>query len=159
MNITQLHKNVNNVIDNLNDIILSLTMESEPSIVELNKEQMFEGETNEGKDIRPKYSENPYFKSKKSADKYAEWKMKITPGKRRKKDVPNLFIKGDFYDSIYVEKAEEYIESKTNTALGQKVTSVHKNVLGLNKSSLKILAENIKEPLINKLKDELTKSN
>lgn len=159
MDFTQLHKNVNDVIENLNDIVLSLAMDSKPSIVELNKEQMFEGETNDGKDIRPKYSENPYFKSKKSADKYAEWKMKITPGKRRKKDVPNLFIKGDFYDSIYAEKTEEYIEPKTNTTLGQKVTSVHKNVLGLNKSSLKIVAENIKEPLINKLRNELTKSN
>lgn len=157
MNLTQLHNNCSDVIENLSDIVLGLAMEATPSIVDLNRNQMYEGETNEGKDISPKYSEDPYFKTKESAARYAEWKQKITPGKKRKKDVPNLFINGAFYDSLYAKIYNQEIIVNSDTMLGRKVIGGHKKVLGLNKESLKTVSSNIKEPLINTLKNELTK--
>jgi hypothetical protein len=159
MNLMELHNNVTNVISEMRNIVLSLAIEAEPSIVELNRSQLWEGKTNEGKDITPKYSENPFFKSKESAEKYANWKQKITPGKTRKKDVPNLFIDGTFYDSIYAKLYGDEININSNIALGTKIIAVHKKVLGLNKESLRVVSNAIKEPLINTLKDELTRSN
>lgn len=158
MDLTQLHSNLTDVIDNIESIVLDLAMEANPSIVELNQEQMYEGKTSEGNDISPKYSENPYFKTKESAARYAEWKMKITPNKDRNKDVPNLYINGGFYESIISDKTDKEITQKTTSALGRKIISEHKDVLGLNKKSLKIMSQNIKEPLLNNIRDELTKS-
>jgi hypothetical protein len=157
MTIGTLQSNVQNIVDNLDSIVLGLTMEANPSVVDLNREQMMEGQTNKGEDITPKYADNPYFKSKESAQRYSDWKDDITPNSKRKKGVPNLFINGKFHNSLEAVLNKDFINVKTDS-FGEDIIQVHRNVLGLNEESLKIIREDIKPKLQKKLKDEIQRS-
>jgi hypothetical protein len=99
---------------------------------DLQRDQMMEGRGVDGEFIRPFYSENPYFKSKESADRYANWKQKITPNPQRPKDVPNLYINGYFHDSLYTKFMGNEFEMESNASFGDNVFNVHKNAQGLN---------------------------
>jgi len=68
-----------------------------------NKTQLYDGKTSTGDDVSPTYLEDPYFEDKAEAQRYSDWKDQITPNKRRKKGVPNLFINGKFYSTITVQ--------------------------------------------------------
>ena len=76
-------------------------------------EQLYSGMNGDEAPLRPKYSQDPYFKEtygknwKKHAVDYAKWKKNIQPPERsylgfrpRAMDTPNLIIRGDFYSSI-----------------------------------------------------------
>lgn len=79
-------------------------------MLDLNLEQMMEGKTKEGTDISPSYLEDPYFKSRESAQRYSDWKDKITPNPKRKKGVPNYYINGQYHSSIEIEVNGESID-------------------------------------------------
>lgn len=66
---------------------------------EKNKEQLSAGKNKQGTDITPGYLDDPYFKSRESAQRYSLWKDKITPNPLRKSGTPNLFINGAYYKS------------------------------------------------------------
>src|SRR5690349_16298463 len=66
----------------------------------LNRKQLLEGKLSTGRDLHPTYLEDPFFKTKEAAQKYSDWKDKITPNPKRKKGVPNLYITGPFHRSI-----------------------------------------------------------
>lgn len=101
-------------------------------VLSIQKEQMMEGKNIFGENIRPLYSENPYFKKPGAAQRYAEWKAKITPNAKRDKDAPNLFINGKFHSSVKSVFGDNEIKVFSDSSLGSKVLSVHKDVLGLN---------------------------
>lgn len=84
--------------------------ETKEAMLSLNRMQLLRGLTSEGEYLSPKYSEDPFFKSKESAKRYAQWKKKIEPVKTdRPEDVPNLYIVGVFHGSIDVNaNANEY---------------------------------------------------
>jgi hypothetical protein len=88
---------------NITDIAEEVLNKTSPVALEANKDQLFDGKLSTGEDISPTYLEDPYFKSKESAQRYSDWKDAITPNNRRKKGVPNLFINGAFYQSIEVQ--------------------------------------------------------
>ena len=67
------------------------------------KDQLWDGKNADGNNITPSYLDDPYFKTKKQAEAYANWKNRITPNSRRDKNTPNLFINGFFYDSLRIE--------------------------------------------------------
>jgi len=69
----------------------------------LNLEQMMEGKTRTGEDITPSYLDDPFFKSRESAQRYSDWKDKITPNPKRKKGTPNYYINGTYHDSIEIQ--------------------------------------------------------
>jgi len=88
---------------NLQDIAEEVLNTTGPIALEANKDQLYDGKLSTGEDISPTYLEDPYFKSKESAQRYSDWKDEITPNKRRKKGVSNLFINGAYYASIQVQ--------------------------------------------------------
>lgn len=137
MTLDELNKNVQ--VFDVKKEVKEILGENSELITDLNKDQLWSGKTNEGEDIRPYYSENPYFKKEGAAERYANWKAKITPDSRRKNDVPNLYVNGKFYSEIHYNK--EAMKLYTNGSLASKVTSVHKNVIGLNKESTAILID------------------
>lgn len=59
-----------------------------------------EGKGRDGTDLSPTYLEDPYFKTKEAAQRYSDWKDKITPNPIRKSGVPNLYINGFYHNSI-----------------------------------------------------------
>ena len=74
--------------------------EEKDFVLDLNREQLYDGKDREGNDLHPTYFEDPYFKSPAQAAGYSRWKDKITPNPRRTPGVPNLFINGYYYKSI-----------------------------------------------------------
>lgn len=155
MTLTEFKHNVNSV--DFKEIVIDSAMNEKELIAEFNKAQLWDGVTHEGYEIRPYYSEDPYFKSAQSAERYASWKQKITPNSRRNKDVPNLFVVGEFYKSIQAKRERDYIEVTSETTLGKKITNKFDNILGLNEPNLAELSETILPNIITKLKYELTK--
>lgn len=73
-------------------------------ILEMNRDQLMEGKSSEGKDLRPYYSEDPWFKKPGAAIRYAAWKQRITPNPLRKRDVPNLFINGRYHSNFFFKR-------------------------------------------------------
>lgn len=80
-------------------------------ILELQREQLFEGKASNGQDIRPYYSEDlkpgGFFYSVDSAGRYADWKLNGInypyTARNRNPDAPNLFINGRFHDELGVQ--------------------------------------------------------
>ena len=87
----------------MNAIAEDVLNQTSSTAVQMNRGQLYDGKLSTGDDISPTYLEDPYFKSKESAQKYSDWKDAITPNPRRKKGVPNLFIIGAYHESITAE--------------------------------------------------------
>jgi hypothetical protein len=95
---------------NLQNEVAGSVNETKEAMLSLNRMQLLRGLDKEGNYLSPKYSEDPFFKSKESAKRYAQWKKKIEPVKTdRPEDVPNLYIVGVFHGSIDVKaNASDY---------------------------------------------------
>lgn len=65
-----------------------------------NQLQLYDGKRSDGRDIFPTYLDDPYFTTRAAAQKYSDWKDKITPNRRRTPGVPNLYINGYFHSTI-----------------------------------------------------------
>lgn len=121
--------------------------ESKGEFIALNQEQMLEGKTSLGDDISPSYLEDPYFKTKESAQRYSDWKDDITPNPKRKKGVPNLYIIGSFHNSLEMEvKKDEYVLSAGYKDAASILGKFH-DVLGLNDEKREQLIEEKLEPV------------
>jgi len=97
VNLSQLHSNISDVIDNLENIVLEAAMESKETIADLNTSQLEVGKTSEGNNIEPSYYSPAYAKLKKSMGKKA-------PG-----SIPDLKLTGDFYGGFYAELKDGWI--------------------------------------------------
>lgn len=71
-------------------------------LLDENKAQLFAGKLNTGQNLSPTYQEDPYFKTPAAAQRYSDWKDRITPNSERESGVPNLFINGTFFASISI---------------------------------------------------------
>jgi hypothetical protein len=157
MDFQTLHRNFGSLISELNELVLDSAMELDKFIAELNREQLWNGETSNEGTISPKYSQDPYFKSPEAAARYAAWKSKITPSPKRDADTPNLYINGTYHKSIYTKREGNGITTDSNIPLGQKIQSKFKNIKGLNKGSITKLKPDLLEILINKTRNKLHK--
>lgn len=110
--LTQLLSRVQSVNEGLNtgSIVRDVVINHEADILELQRQQLFEGKASNGEDIRPYYSEDlkpgGYFHSVDSAGRYSAWKQGLTyPYKAgsRNPDAPNLYINGKFHSELGVE--------------------------------------------------------
>ncbi|MGN6416147.1 MAG: hypothetical protein ACTHMC_01555 [Pseudobacter sp.] len=79
-------------------------------MLELNLEQMMEGKTRTGEDITPSYLDDPYFKSRESAQRYSDWKDEITPNPKRTPGTPNYYINGMYHGTIKITVNGDKIE-------------------------------------------------
>lgn len=76
-------------------------------ILSMQRAQLMEGKSSDGEDLRPYYTEDPYFKTPEAAQRYAGWKQRITPNPKRNRNAPNLYINGSFHSELGVEFQEE----------------------------------------------------
>lgn len=144
--------------DRLPSIINDEFAKREDHIINMNLDQLWDGKDIDGNDIRPFYSEDPYFKTKKQALAYKAWKQKITPNSKRNPDAPNLYITGEYYRSKVLQLNNDEIVFKTTSPLGNNIEANHKNIEGLNEEHYNIVVNDyIKPRLINELKEELSK--
>lgn len=89
------------------DLIRNVVVRHGEEILDLQREQLFEGKASSGNDIRPYYSEDlkpkGYFYSVETAGRYAAWKasgINYPYKASRNPDAPNLFINGRFHDEL-----------------------------------------------------------
>ena len=93
------------------------------------KNQLWDGQKPDGSDITPSYLDDPFFKSRKQAEAYANWKMKISKNSRRNKYAPNLFINGYFYNTLKVQTKDTAFEVNSSW---NEVGGKYKDALGLS---------------------------
>lgn len=109
-------------------------------LLEVQKDQLYAGQTPEGGYLSPTYSRDPYFKTPGAGARYAKWKASIHPRrpasylKARPEDVPNLIVNGNrFYNhlSCTVTKRQiRYINA------GIDMRPKYGDILGLNAESI-----------------------
>lgn len=111
-------------------------VEYAPDVEMLNRDQMMKGQDGDGKPIRPRYSEDPFFKTRQQAEEYIRWKWQITPNPFRDPDTPNLFINGQYHYSrqLYIEDRKIKFKSADNNA--PEIESKYKNLDGLSPESV-----------------------
>lgn len=98
-------------------------------ILELQRQQLFEGKRPDGEDIRPYYSEDlkpaGYFYSVESAERYAAWKKDGInypyTANNRNPDAPNLYINGRFHDELGVQFGADAVGIVPTTGYAQKI--------------------------------------
>lgn len=105
---------INSIADGFEGACLECMDKNKSVIENLIHEQLYAGIDGEGQYINPTYDNDPYFNEdgiwKGRAHAYKEWKERITPPETsyllrlppRPVNIPNLKIKGNFYDSIKV---------------------------------------------------------
>lgn len=104
----------------VNDISLKSVEETKEEYVLENQEQMLAGKTSDGSDITPSYLNDPYFKSRESAQRYSDWKDAISPKAGRNSGTPNLFINGRYHNGLraVVDSEGVRIESSSPDTVG-----------------------------------------
>ena len=121
---------------------------------ELVKDQLYAGLDGDEKDLRPTYFEDPYFKSRASAENYSKWKDALSQRGEsifapRKRGTPNLIITGTaFYNRIRVDVTDEIIV-KSSGLSDKLIRKYGESILKLSKTAIGYYIE---EKLFNKLK-------
>lgn len=125
--------------ENLTVLTYSALDDMEDEALKMFHSQLDEGKRPDGSEIRPYYSEDPYFKSKESAGRYASWKQKITPNSKRNKDAPNLRINGKFYSELSAKITQDGIKIEGRTNYARKIMAKYDNTFGLSPSNVRKL--------------------
>lgn len=105
---------------------------NEEKIISIQQGQIYDGKTNQNQDIRPLYTEDPYFKTPQQAQGYIKWKQRITPNSSRNPNAPNLFINGYFFNSLRLVKinSDVVVRSLAGGEIG-KLDDKYQNLFGL----------------------------
>lgn len=107
----ELRNRVQGVSDGLKSgtLVRDVVVKHPDDILDLQKQQLFQGLSSSGEDIRPYYSEDlkpsGYFHSVASAQRYAAWKkdgISYPYSAQRNPDAPNLYINGRFHSELGV---------------------------------------------------------
>lgn len=134
MNFRDYANKVNKI--NPRNIIINISNELSYEFVELNKQQLMEGKSSIGDNLRPSYLQDTYFKSIIAATKYKKWKQKITPNPKRNPNAPNLYITGKFHSGFHIKKGgEEFIIDSNDKNTG-KIKSKYNHVFGLTPENI-----------------------
>jgi len=126
--------------------VIAIIGEKTEMLAELQSEQWMEGRGVDGEYIRPYYSENPYFKNKDAAVRYARWKQKITPNPERPFDVPNLYINGYLHSSVFAKVIDDEVEIDSLVSFADEVFRTHENAVGLSAKMRLLFAEQVVLP-------------
>lgn len=142
-------------------IIIRTTLEeNEVDLLNRQSKQLLRGLASDGGYLQPYYSEDPYFKSRESANRYAEWKKTLTYPRHkedRPTDVPNLYINGKFHSEIEVEFHSDDLQFVGGTATARDIMGKYgEENFGLTDESWsevadEYLTESLKQELLNKI--------
>lgn len=134
----------------------------ETNIIDLQRTQLLSGKRADGKDITPLYTEDSYFKSAESAQRYADWKAKMTYPKKVERNplAPNLYIagvknEGRFHSELGVEFREDEMEFVGTTAYSKKIMAKYPDTFGLTDESFGTIKDSVSQSLITKIKTYL----
>lgn len=119
---------------NIEQISIDSVEETKDKLLDKSREQLLEGKLRTGQDIFPTYLEDPFFKTKQAAQRYSDWKDRLTPNSKRKKGVPNLFITGAWvHDPLKIEIQGTNIQFDIPSPIGAKIFQKYGvNIVGLD---------------------------
>ena len=106
-------------------------------------DQLYKGQKKGGEAIGS-YENDPYFKTRAAAKRYADWKQRITPDRDRPTDVPNLYITGKYHrglEAIVTGKFITYINHDSNASLIEQKFGGSDSLYGLNEYGFKTVRE------------------
>jgi len=146
MDLVQLIQNLTNldVWEELSPIL----KRHENEFIEANKEQLLSGETNKGEMIHPKYTEDPYFKSRGQALGYAKWKAKLEESGQIPKPksgtkyftAPNFYIKGNLHSNIRMKVLKEGLSFDAE-GCGHGFDNKWKDIYGVTDANLQLIID------------------
>ena len=165
MTLESLLNGVRQVRDGLRGSLMrDVLKEHEQEIVEQQRIQLLEGKDSNGNDMHPFYSEDVkprgYFRTKDSAQRYAEWKKTISYPYtvKRNADAPNLYITGVFHDDLGAEFRDEEMEIVPDTGYAANIMAKYgRNAFGLSteKWGVIFVEKGAKDELIERMKEIL----
>lgn len=117
-------------------MVVEIMQKDEGVLKQLQQDQLYKGQDNEGDPIRPEY----YF------EEYAEQKQRDTPSPYRDKFTPNLYLTGRFYSTIYVDTDINSIDIGSDDALGIQLEHKYGPIFGLNAASWKFYIDEFLRP-------------
>ncbi|HEY8969717.1 MAG TPA: hypothetical protein VIM64_11510 [Puia sp.] len=120
----------------LTDEAANIITDNATEVGDLNREQLYKGLDANGQFLSPKYSEDPFFKTREAAERYAQWKMRITPDPDRPKDVPNLYITGRYHESRQVKVEGNKLVFLSDDPNASKIKGKYRNIDGLTMESI-----------------------
>lgn len=146
MDLVQLIRNLTNI--DVWEELSPVLKRHENEFIEANKEQLISGETNKGEMIRPKYTEDPYFKSRGQALGYARWKKKLEDAGQIPRPkigtkyftAPNFFIKGNLHSNIRMKVLKEGLSFDAE-GFGQGFDSKWRDMYGVTDANLKTIVD------------------
>lgn len=101
------YNNLVSLVQDFESTVSQTMRDNRKEFVEYVHEQLYSGINGAEKPLRPTYLTDPFFKTDEQARSYMKYKKKITAPipswlgiPARSEETPNLFIRGDFYDSI-----------------------------------------------------------
>ena len=122
-------------------------------VLYLQMRQLAEGKASSGADLRPRYSEDPYFQSRAQMLWYRAMKRTIrpyvSPLRPRSDDAPNLFINGKFWDELDVFYTADAMTVDGGTPYAKGIVSKYGIAsFGLSEESQAEIYANIVKPYI-----------
>jgi len=146
MELVRLIQNLTNI--DVWDELSPILKRHENEFIEANKEQLLSGETNKGEIIHPKYTEDPYFKSRGQALAYARWKAKLENTGQIPKPKsgtkyftsPNFYINGNLHSNIRMNVLKEGLLFDAE-GFGQGFDTKWKDIYGVTDANLKIIID------------------
>ena len=127
--LTEIERGITSFCDNMDGIVRDSLVARKEELLDMQREQLFEGKSSSGEDLRPSYSEdikpNGYFNTLQAAENYKKWKEQLTyPSDAvRNPDAPNLYINGKFHLELDIEFADEYLCFCGSTNYSRKIIS------------------------------------
>lgn len=132
-------------IETNGDFIEGVVYNERETILELNKDQLLLGRNTDGEPLAPDYLSDPFFSNPEAAKAYAERKYRletlhqqrithVLDFPNKEKNTPNLIIRGDFQDQMYITgfTATEYIIGSKYEGTPDIETKYHDKVFGLS---------------------------
>lgn len=126
--------------------IREVVVDHEEDILDLQKQQLFEGKASSGEDIHPYYSEDlkpsGFFNSVEAAKRYADWKGTINYPRmaERNSDAPNLYINGKFHSELAVNFGSDSVVVAGGTSYANNIVNKYGiETFGLTKGNWDII--------------------
>lgn len=143
-------------------IIDSSFIELSEKILDLNKEQLLAGQTSTGEMLRPKYTEDPYFKNRGAAVRYAIWKKGLEDSGQIPKSrygtkyftAPNLFIKGTLHGNMRIRPDGQYLDFDAD-GFGSGFDQKYKNMYGLQDQGIEEINPKLLESITKKYREQI----
>ena len=129
---------------------------------DLQEGQLWSGLDSEGNQLAPSYLTDPYFNTREAAERYRDWKERITPTTSiheaypdRNRDTPNLYINGYWYSGIKLDLNGLGFFINDN-ALNPEIEAKYPKALGLNSIGTGwYIREKFRKKFITQVKKEL----